>query len=346
MIRVAIFGATGYTGIELLRILVQHPLAEITVVTSETYKDTNISTLFPSFKGVVDFKLVDADTAIDTIADVDVAFTCLPHGKSMEVVSKILDRGKRVIDLSGDFRFKKVEIYEKWYRIKHSYSSCLEKAVYGLPEIFREEIKDAILVANPGCYATSVIVPLYPLIRKGIVRGTVVADCKSGITGAGRKAELRLIYPESAENFYAYSVDGHRHNPEMEEVLSTATGEEVKILFIPHLVPMSRGILSTIYVDLDDEYSWDDIKDVYEEFYRHEFFVKLYPQGSFPQTRDVRGTNFISIGWEIRKDKGKLLVISAIDNLVKGASGQAVQNMNIMFGIDEPTALMNLPFFM
>ncbi len=339
MVKVAIFGVTGYTGIELLKLVNQHPLCECVLLTSETYSGNRFSDLFPTFKGLCDIELVKTEEAFDYIEDVDVCFLCLPHGTSMEVARKLMERGKRVIDLSGDFRFKDYSIYEKWYGKKHTYREYLSRAVYGLPEIFREKIRSAKLVANPGCYATSVIVPLYPLLKKGLVRNTVIADCKSGVSGAGRKAELRLMFSEVDENFYAYSVGGHRHNPEMEEILAEAVGERPVILFIPHLVPMNRGILSTIYVDIDETYTWEDVEEIYREFYGDEPFVKIYPKGRFPEVREVRGSNFIAIGWEMRKDKGKLVVVSAIDNLVKGASGQALQNMNIMFDFEETAGL-------
>ncbi|MGB9668671.1 MAG: N-acetyl-gamma-glutamyl-phosphate reductase, partial [Thermosulfidibacteraceae bacterium] len=287
-------------------------------------------------------QLVDSNTAIDMLDDVDVSFLCLPHGTSMGVVYKLLAKNRRIIDLSGDFRFKDVSIYEKWYEKKHLFADILHKAVYGLPELFREKIKKANLIANPGCYATSVIVPLYPLLRKGLIKGTVIADCKSGVSGAGRKSELRLMFSEVNGNFTAYSVSGHRHNPEMEEVLAEATGFKPEILFVPHLVPINRGILSTIYVDIDENYTWDDVRDIYHDFYGDEPFVKLYPKGRMPEVREVRNSNYIAISWEVRRDKGKLVIVSAIDNLVKGASGQAVQNMNLMLGFEETVGLVSL----
>ncbi|NPA15422.1 MAG: N-acetyl-gamma-glutamyl-phosphate reductase [Deferribacteres bacterium] len=345
MVKVAIVGATGYTGLELIRILVNHPVAEVVMVTSESYKGQKISHVFPGLKGLCELELVDFDA--DKVADcAEVAFVCLPHGASMEKSQKLYARGMRVVDLSGDFRFKNAETYEKWYKIEHLFKNLLKEAAFGLPELFRDEIVRTRLVANPGCYATSVILALYPLVSEGIISSyPVVADCKSGVTGAGRKPSQRLHYPECNESFMAYSVSGHRHNPEMEEVLLRATGIETQILFIPHLIPMNRGILSTLYVNIDSGLRWEDIYEVYAKYYENEPFVRLYSEGELPTTKDVRGTNYCDIGWVVREDRKKLVVVSAIDNLVKGASGQAVQNMNVMLEMDETAGLIGAPFW-
>ena len=263
----------------------------------------------------------------------------------MEKVAELISKGVRVIDLSGDFRFKSKETYESWYKVEHKFPYLLEESVYGLTEIFREEIAQAKLVANPGCYATAVITALYPLINEGVVKDfPVVADCKSGVTGGGRKLSQVFHFPECNESFMAYSVSGHRHNPEMEEIILRATGMENQILFIPHLVPMNRGILATIYIKNSD-ISWEDVEDIYKNYYEKEPFIRLYPKGSFPSTKDVRGTNFCDIGWQTRPEKNTLVVVSAIDNLVKGASGQAIQNMNVMLGIDETAGLNCAPLW-
>ncbi len=340
MFKVAVIGATGYTGLELLRLLHLHPLVEVEVITSESYRGKPYSEVFPGMKGICDSVLEDVK-AEELAKRVDVAFVCLPHGASMEKVVELVDRGVRVIDLSGDFRFKDVSVYELWYKVTHIAPHLLEDAVYGIPEIFRDRIPSAKIVANPGCYATSVILALYPLLSKGFVSGLVVADCKSGVTGAGRKLSQRTHFPECNESFMAYSVSGHRHNPEMEEVLKRATGVDVRILFTPHLVPMNRGILSTIYIELAESIGLSEVEEAYREVYEREPFVRVYPAGVLPTTKDVRGTNYCDIGFVYREDVKRLIVVSAIDNLVKGASGQAIQNMNLMLGIDE-TAGLNL----
>ncbi len=345
MVKVAIVGATGYTGFELIRILVNHPVAEVVVATSESYHGQKVSDVFPGLKGLCDLQLEEFDP--DKIAErSDFAFVCLPHGASMDKVEKLYTRGMKVVDLSGDFRFKNVETYEKWYRIEHLFKDLIKEAVFGLPELFRDEIVKSRLVANPGCYATSVILALYPLVSEGIIASfPVIADCKSGVTGAGRKPSQRLHYPECNESFMAYSVSGHRHNPEMEEVLLRATGVETEILFIPHLIPMNRGILSTLYINIDSDLEWEDVQYLYKKYYENEPFIRLYSKGELPTTKDVRGTNYCDIGWIVRKERNKLVVVSAIDNLVKGASGQAVQNMNVMLEMDETAGLTSAPFW-
>ncbi len=340
MFKVAVVGATGYTGLELVRILSSHPVVEVSVVTSESYAGKAYSEVFPGMRGICDLELEPFDPA--SVAErAQFAFVCLPHGSSMDCSARLVEAGLRVVDLSGDFRFKDLSLYERWYRVVHRARELAESAVYGMPELFRDEIAGARLVANPGCYATSVILALYPLVKEGIVRGTVVADCKSGVTGGGRKLNQRFHFPECNESFMAYSVSGHRHNPEMEEVLKRATGMDVGILFVPHLVPMNRGILSTLYVEPAQSVGPEDVERAFKEAYGNEPFVRVYPRGLLPTTKDVRGTNYCDIGFVWREDAGRLVVVSAIDNLTKGASGQAVQNMNIMLGMDE-TAGLNL----
>ncbi len=344
MFKVAVVGATGYTGLELVRLLHQHPLMEVVDVTSESYSGKAYGDVFPGMRGICDLELLPFDP--DRVADVaDMAFVCLPHGSSMKATSELVRRGLKVVDLSGDFRFRDRSLYELWYRVSHTAPELLEGAVYGLPEIFRDAIAESRLVANPGCYATSVILALYPLVSGGFVRGVVVADCKSGVTGGGRKLNQRFHFPECNESFMAYSVSGHRHNPEMEDVLRRATGIEVNILFVPHLVPMNRGILSTIYVELAESVDVGAVERAFRDTYDKEPFVRVYPAGELPTTKDVRGTNFCDIGFIYREDAKRLVIVSAIDNLVKGASGQAVQNANIMLGIDETTGLSKAPLW-
>ena len=342
--KVAVIGATGYTGLELVRILTRHPEVEIALITSETYQGQTFSQVFPAFREILDLELLPLDTG--EVADkAEIAFLCLPHGSSMAAAPELLDMGVRVIDLSGDFRFKDPRVYEEWYGLKHTAPHLLEEAVFGLPELFRESIARARLLANPGCYVTSVILALAPLLTRGWIEPTpIYADCKSGVTGGGRKPNQRFHFPECNESFTAYSVAKHRHQPEMEEALATFSGIKPGILFSPHLVPMNRGILSTVYTRIKREklggFSVEMAHSLFQDFYTPHPFVRVLPPGEMPNTHHVRGSNFCDIGlvWEERT--GTLVVISAIDNLVKGASGQAVQNMNIMAGFPETAGLL------
>jgi N-acetyl-gamma-glutamyl-phosphate reductase len=338
--RIAIAGATGYTGLELMRILSAHPHITISALTSESYAGREYSSVYP---GYLKRSLPRLEPLVpEKIADkADIIFTALPHKEAMRVVPSMLKRGKRVIDLSADFRFKSQKTYECWYQ-QHSAPGLLAKAAYGLPELYRAEIKKAKLIANPGCYPTSIILPLVPLLRKGLINtASIIADSKSGVSGAGRGAKTASLFCEVSEDFRAYGVFEHRHQPEIEEQLSAVSGSKIKIAFTPHLLPMSRGMLSTVYVRLKKATSPQDIQTLLETFYKKESFVRILPQGSLPHTAAVRGTNFCDIGFKIQ---GKQLVlISCIDNLVKGASGQAVQNMNIMLGCPQTTALDMAP---
>jgi N-acetyl-gamma-glutamyl-phosphate reductase len=338
--RIAIAGATGYTGLELMRILSAHPHITISALTSKSYAGREYSSVYP---GYLKRSLPRLEPLVpEKIADkADIIFTALPHKEAMRVVPSMLKRGKRVIDLSADFRFKSQKTYECWYQ-QHSAPGLLAKAAYGLPELYRAEIKKAKLVANPGCYPTSIILPLVPLLRKGLINtASIIADSKSGVSGAGRGAKTASLFCEVSEDFRAYGVFEHRHQPEIEEQLSAVSGSKIKIAFTPHLLPMSRGMLSTVYVRLKKATSPQDIQTLLETFYKKEPFVRILSQGSLPNTAAVRGTNFCDIGFKIQ---GKQLVlISCIDNLVKGASGQAVQNMNIMLGYPQTTALDMAP---
>ncbi len=342
--KVAVIGATGYTGLELVRILTRHPEVEIALITSETYQGQTFSQVFPAFREILDLELVPLN-AREVADKAEMAFLCLPHGSSMTAAPELLDMGVRVIDLSGDFRFKDPRVYEEWYGLKHTAPHLLGEAVFGLPEFFRESIARAQLLANPGCYVTSVILALAPLLARGWIEPTpIYADCKSGVTGGGRKPNQRFHFPECNESFTAYSVAKHRHQPEMEEALATFSGIKPDILFSPHLVPMNRGILSTVYTRIKREklagFSVEMAHSLFRDFYTPHPFVRVLPPGEMPNTHHVRGSNFcdISLVWEERT--GTLVVISAIDNLVKGASGQAVQNMNIMAGFPETTGLL------
>jgi len=342
--RVAVVGATGYTGLELMKILVAHPKVEVAVVTSETYKGQDFSQVFPAFRGIFQKTLQGLEPK--TLAsEVELAFLCLPHGSSMKVLPALLDAGLKVIDLSGDFRFNDPKVYEKWYHMRHEAPEFLECAVLGFPELFRSAIAQARLLANPGCYVTSVVLALAPILKaQWIHPSPIFADCKSGVTGGGRKPSQRFHYPECNESFSPYSIGQHRHQPEMEEALEAFTGIRPQILFSPHLVPMNRGILSTVYTKVREEkarsLSLEEVHELYTSFYASCPFVRVLPLGEMPNTHNVRGSNFCDIGlvWDPRT--GTLVVVSALDNLVKGASGQAVQNMNLMAGFPETTGLL------
>jgi len=336
-LRVAVLGATGYAGVELLRILIRHPRVRLTVVTSRQYAEKRVSEVYPSLAGQCD--LVLEKIQIDKIASqTDLAFAALPHETSMEVVAGLVKRGKRVIDLSADFRLHDPETYLRWYRA-HKAPHLLREAIYGLTEIHRREIGKARLVANPGCYPTGAVLGLAPLFAKKMVQGTVVIDAKSGVTGAGRSSAVELSFSEVNENFKAYNVGVHRHTPEIEQELSQIAKRPVTVFFAPHLVPMSRGILSTMYVELKKSLDEERLAKIYGDFYRTESFIRILPVGSFPQTKDVRGSNDCAIGFRYDSRVKRLVVITAIDNLVKGAAGQAVQNMNLMYGWPETEGL-------
>lgn len=342
MLKVFICGGSGYTGSELLRILALHDEVEIVGVTSEKSAGVRVSELFPAF--FIHRNLQFENLHIEKIKDrADIYFLALPHGKSQEVAALLVKANKKVIDLSADFRIKDAQVYEQWYKTSHSYSELLKESVYGLPELYRDKIKKAKLVANPGCYPTSVILPLYPFLKKDLINpDTIVVDSKSGTSGAGRKAEVSLSYCEVNEDFRAYNVTKHRHTPEIEQEISYASGKDIKIDFTTHLLPLNRGILSTIYGKLNKSMTTAEAIELLEEAYQNEPFVKIMSEGQVPSIKYVKGTNYCYIGVAVNQRTGRIILISAIDNLVKGASGQAVQNMNIMFGIHETKALKNL----
>ena len=343
MIRVGIVGATGYAGAELVRILSGHPGVKITVLTSRKYKGERFDGIYPSMAGSVDLICENYDA--DHICDrADLIYTALPHKLPMELIPELIRRGKKVIDLSADFRFRDAKQYENHYQ-RHTAKNLLEIAVYGLSEIYHEKIKESDLIGNPGCYPTSVLLPLIPIVKSNLINfNTIVADSKSGVSGAGRSPSLITHFCETNESFKAYKVATHRHNPEMEEILSFESGQDVRITFVPHLVPMTRGMLTTIYADLLKGIGYDDIINCLNSFYTDKPFIRICPKGKFPDTLHVRGTNYCDIGFTLDLPNQRLILVSAIDNLVKGAAGQAVQNMNIMFGLDETKGLMNVPF--
>ena len=343
MIRVAVVGATGYAGAELVRILCDHPGIEITILTSRQYAGVAFDKAFPSMTGVV--KLICEAMDVDKICDnADVVFTALPHKVPMTLVPDLISRGKKVIDLSADFRFKDANIYEAHYQ-KHTAKDLVDKAVYGLCEIYFDKIKNADLVGAPGCYPTSVLLPLLPVIKNNLIdKRTIVADSKSGVSGAGRSMSLTTHFCEANESFKAYKVAEHRHNPEMEEVLSIEAGQPITLTFVPHLVPMSRGILTTLYANPEKGTTREDVEECLNVFYSGRPFIRILGENRLPDTRNVRGTNFCEIGVRLDERSGRLILISAIDNLVKGAAGQAVQSMNIMLGLDETAGLRTVPF--
>ena len=343
MIRAAVIGGTGYAGAELVRILSGHPRAELTMITSRQHAGLSFSDIYPAMAGIVNLTChAFSEEAVSEAADV--IFTALPHKASMGIVPGLIERGKKVIDLSADFRFKDPDLYEAWYE-PHQAKDLLKTAAYGLPEIYFKEIQKAFLVGNPGCYPTSVILPLLPLINAPFVDpDSIVADSKSGTSGAGRSVSLATHFCEVNEAFKAYSVAEHRHNPEMDEVLSLFAGRTIHMTFTPHLVPMTRGMLTTIYVGLKEDVSSRDVASYLDSFYEDKPFVRICPRGRFPNTLYVRGTNYCDIGFQVAERTKLLILISAIDNLVKGASGQAVQNMNIMFGFAETEGLDQTPY--
>ena len=343
MIRVAVIGATGYAGAELVRILCDHPDVEVTMLTSRQYAGVAFDKVFPAMTGSVNLicEALDVDKVCDSA---DVVFTALPHKIPMTIVPDMISRGKKVIDLSADFRFKDANIYEAHYQ-QHTAKDLLDKAVYGLCEIYFEKIKNADLVGAPGCYPTSVLLPLVPVIKNNFIdTQSIVADSKSGVSGAGRSVSLTTHFCEVNESFKAYKVAEHRHNPEMEEVLSIEAGKPIKLTFVPHLVPMSRGILTTLYANPVKGINREDIEKCFNTFYSECPFIRILGDNRLPDTRNVRGTNFCEISIRLDERNGRLILISAIDNLVKGAAGQAVQNMNIMLGLEETAGLRTVPF--
>lgn len=339
MIKIGIVGGTGYTGVELLRLLAQHPQAEIVTITSRGDAGTFVADMYPSLRGRVGLKFEDPAKA--NLAGCDVVFFATPNGIAMQQAPALLDAGVRVIDLAADFRIKDVPEWEKWYGMTHACPAWVEKAVYGLPEINRNQIRSARLIANPGCYPTAVQLGFMPLVKAGLVDLTsLIADVKSGVSGAGRKAETHILFSEASDNFKAYGVAGHRHLPEVRQGLAGMAGEAVGLTFVPHLTPMIRGIHATLYAKVRSE---ADFQALFEQAYADEYFVDVLPPKSHPETRSVRSSNTCRIALHRPQGGDTLVVLSVIDNLVKGAAGQAVQNMNLMFGQEETTGLCQLP---
>ncbi len=346
MIRVGVLGATGYAGIEIVRLLSRHSECKLTMLVSQTFKGQKISDVYQSLRGICDIECEELDVA-KAAKNCDVVFTALPHGASKELIPKLYDAGLRVIDLSGDFRYNDVKVYEQWYGQPHSAPELLKQSVYGLCELHREEIKHTKLVGNPGCYTTCSILGMAPLVKNRLIdNSSIIIDAKSGVSGAGRGLALDYHFCECTENMKAYKLGTHRHTSEIEQELSLLAGEEIRLSFSPHLVPMKRGIFATCYANLAADRSQEEFVELYKEFYKDEYFVRVYDSGKLPESNHVAGSNFVDIGLVVDKRLDRVIVISAIDNLVKGAAGQAVQNMNIMFGLPEAEGLLQAGLYL
>lgn len=341
MINVGIIGATGYAGAELVRILINHPEVKIAAMSSVTYEGKTLAEIFPNFEGITDDILVDMDTVVEKS---QVVFASLPHGLSEPIARKCYDKGALFIDLGADFRLYDEEDYKKWYKLEYKDPELHKEAVYSLCELCRDKTKNTKVIGNPGCYPTSISLGLYPLLKAGVVRtNSVIIDSKSGVTGAGRGLTLGTHYPECNEAISAYKVAAHRHTPEIEQMLSEIAGEKVTITFVPHLLPVNRGILSTIYVDLTKDLTAEEIRKLYTDAYDNEKFVRVLPEGSFSNIRNVRCSNYCDISIHPDPRTGRVIITSAIDNMVKGAAGQAIQNMNIALGFAEDCGLNMVP---
>ncbi len=346
MIKVSVLGATGYAGIELVRLLANHPKVKIMHLVSKSYAGKPLAEVYPSFKNVLDITLEDMDADAVT-ADSDVVFTALPHGASKEVIPLLVSKGVRVIDFSGDYRYKDKDVYEKWYGEPHSSPELLAQSVYGLCELHRDEIRKTSLVGNPGCYTTCAILALAPLVGKGLIDPvSIIIDAKSGVTGAGRSAALDYSFCECTENMKAYKIATHRHTSEIEQELSAIAGQQITLSFTPHLIPLKRGILATCYANLKKTASAKDLIDLFKAYYKDEKFVRIYEEGELPETNHVAGSNFVDIGLAVDSRLNRVVVVSCLDNIVKGAAGQAVQNMNILFGEDEGLGIDNAAFYL
>ena len=345
MIKVGIIGATGYAGGELVRILTGHKEAEMKCFGSRSYIDQKYASVYQNMFQIVDATCMD-DNMEELAKQVDVIFTATPQGLCASLVNESILSKVKIIDLSADFRIKDVATYEKWYGIEHKSPQFIEEAVYGLCEINREDIKNARLVANPGCYTTCSILTAYPLAKEGIIdMSTLIIDAKSGTSGAGRSAKVANLYCEVNENMKAYGVATHRHTPEIEEQLGYASGENVVLNFTPHLVPMNRGILATEYAKLTKDVTYDEVKAIYDKYYANEKFIRVLEKDVCPETKWVEGSNYVDINFKIDPRTNRIIMMGAIDNLVKGAAGQAVQNMNLMFGLKESEGLELVPMF-
>lgn len=344
MIKAAIIGASGYTGLELMRLSTQHTHIELIAVSSEKFAGKKVGEVFPFLKDKVNLAFHSISEHKD-ISEADFVFVALPHREAMGVVPQLIKQGKKVVDLSADFRFRDPAVYERWYQ-KHIAPELLKDAIYGLPELYREKINNAQLVANPGCYPTAVILPLAPVVKNQVIDfNAIIVDAKSGVSGAGRSVVLSSLYAEVNEGVKAYKIAQHRHTPEMEQELSLIAQKNVILSFTPHLIPMNRGILSTIYTTLSVKITEEEVYDLYKAFYKKDTFVRICPLGTIPSTNQVKGSNYCDIGITIDPRTNRLIIISVIDNLLKGGSGQAIQNMNIMTGLSEDLGINQPPLF-
>lgn len=345
MIKVGILGATGYAGGELVRILLQHNQVEVVWYGSKSYIDKKFANVYRNFFQIVEDKCLDENMA-ELVSQVDVIFMATPQGLCASLINEEVLSKTKVIDLSADFRLKDISIYESWYGITHSSPEFIKDAVYGLCEVNRDKIKDAQLIANPGCYPTCSILSIYPLLKERLIDPkSIIIDAKSGTSGAGRGAKVDNLYCEVNDTIKAYGVTTHRHTPEIEEQLGYLSGEEITLNFTPHLVPMNRGILITAYANLLKDLSYEEVKAVYDKYYKDEYFVRVLDDKATPETRWVKGSNYVDINVAVDKRTNRVIMMGAMDNLVKGAAGQAVQNMNLMFGLEETHGLKLVPMF-
>lgn len=341
MVKVGIVGGTGYVGIELIRLLINHPKIKLEAISSVSYEGQSIQDIYPNILNIVDLKCTNSDEVIERC---DVIFTALPHGLSEYIVQECIKSNKVCIDIGADFRLKSEKVYKEWYKKDFEVKEIHKYAVYGLPEIYKEDIKKASIIANPGCYPTGSALGLVPLFQKGMVKeGSVIIDAKSGTTGTGREPSRVTHFSECNENIIAYGIATHRHMPEIEQTLADISGKDVNILFTPHLIPVNRGILSTIYLQLNDEININQIHDLYKEYYKDEKFVRILALGQSANIRNVKHSNFCDISVHMDPRSKRLIIISAIDNMIKGAAGQAIQNMNIRMGFKEEEGLMFVP---
>ncbi|MFL0250814.1 N-acetyl-gamma-glutamyl-phosphate reductase [Clostridium neuense] len=345
MIKIGIIGSTGYAGAVLTKLLINHPNVQIVFLASHSYANNKFNSVYGNFKNILEASCIDSEDAVENyLQKIDVLFTAMPSGKTFSIVQKAISKNVKVIDLGADYRLKSKATYEEWYRIDHPCSNLLSKAVYGLPEIAKMKIKASNLIANPGCYPTASSLALIPLLKYDLIeKNSIIIDAKSGVTGSGRKASIGNLYVECNESVKAYGVTTHRHTPEIEQTLSYVAKDNINLVFTPHLIPMDRGILSTCYGSLKKEITLNDVYSLYKEFYKNEPFIRILDE--LPETRWVKGSNYCDIGIRIDKRTNKIVILAAIDNLMKGAAGQAVQNMNIMYGLDEKTGLEIIPMF-
>ncbi len=342
--KVSVLGATGYAGAELLRILYQHPQAEVVHITSESHTGERIDDIYPHLRGMYSLELESMNEIVRIGEDSDFVFICLPHGHAMEAGKALAKLPVRIIDLGADYRFSDITVYETWYKVTHTHRDA--ERVYGLAELYRDEIREAKIIGNAGCFTTASILALAPLAKHRLIDlNTIVIDAKSGVSGAGRSPKQGNHFPELYDSFKAYNVAHHRHTPEIEQALEDISGEKLVLNFTPHLVPMSRGILATSYASLKAGTTGEMVDAAYSKMYGNEHFIRLLGRGGYPSTKEVRGSNFCDIAWHIDDRTGRVIVLSAIDNLVKGAAGQAVQNFNIACGIDEKTGLDVVPMY-